>query len=71
MSAADTGWQFDVAVEPEPEEEGAEPPTRDDYMEPDKRVTAHAYKSGHVELRTALDGEYLNTTHPVNVRDFR
>ena len=60
-------WQFGVAVEPE----DVRAPRRDDYVEPDKRVEAFAYKSGYVELRSARDGEYLNTDKPVHTRDFR
>jgi hypothetical protein len=67
MSAAESEWRFGVAVEPA----DVRAPTRDDYTPADERVEAFAYDCGVVELRTAKDGEFLNTTHPVNVQDFR
>lgn len=67
MSAAESEWEFGVAVQ----REDVRAPRRDEFVEPDKRVSAHAYKSGHVELRTARDGEYLDTDKPIHARDYR
>lgn len=69
MSAADTAWEFDVAVEPEIED--VEPPTRDDVTRPDKRVEGFAYECGYFELRSARNGEWIHTDKPMHTGDFR
>lgn len=70
MSAADTGWEFDVAVDPE--QEDVEPPTRDDLQldDPEYRAEMFVYeKTGAVELRCA--NGYLNTEDYVDLDEWQ
>jgi len=58
MSASEFEW---VADNPEL----VKAPRADHRPNPAERVEAHCYKSGVIELRSAKDGEYLNSTHGI------
>ena len=46
-------------------------PRADHYTPADERVSAHAYQSGHLELRSACDGEFYNTDEPADLEEWR